>query len=105
MKEYYVDINLTYELEEWILLQGAKVSQSRLSPLARFGSKGQVEDHPTVFFGHRVIHFFAEGKMIRIFFNDETKSTALLLFVKFPELIVKHNIPREPNANRHNFPL
>ena len=103
MKEYYVDIKLTNELEDWILLQGAKVSQSNLLPMVQKGKIGTVEGQPVVFFGHRQIHFYSSGDMIRMFFNDENRSTALLLFVKFPELIVKHTIPREPNDRQHRL--
>jgi len=93
-----MDLNLTNEIEEWILLQGATVTPANNLQLVDHQGKTQ-HSGVEVIFGHRKIHFYSvaqgENKMIRIFFNDETKSTALVIMMKWPNKIFKHNIPSE----------
>jgi hypothetical protein len=94
MKEYYADLELTNEIESWILLQGgtASTSNSMLEydkKLGRF-----INNKVDVFFGHRKIHFYAGTNQVRMFFNEENAPAALILFLKWPEAIIKHNFPK-----------
>lgn len=87
-----MDLSLTNEIEEWILLQGATVSNAG----QLYDHKGNAHSEIEVMFGHRKIHFYAgNARQVRIFFNDETRSTALVIMMKWPASIFKHNIPRE----------
>lgn len=100
MLTYYADIFLTNEIEAWFLVQGAQVIPSPNNPLL---VKGRwVSPDPDVYFSGRKIHFYSDAissagatKMARIFFNDETKGTLLLLMVKWPSAIIRHSIPKE----------
>lgn len=92
MKEYYADIEITNEIEEWLLLQEATVVPTYNGTVDRRMRAIQTYD---VYFGHRKIHFYAGTKQARIFFNDETIGAALILFIKWPTAIFKHNFPKE----------
>lgn len=97
MKEWYADLTLTKEISEWLLVQEATVAPSGSMPLYEFGRT--YADKPTVTFGHRRVHFYSAGHHgvheVRIFFNEDTIGSALILMLKFPGAIFKHNIPKE----------
>lgn len=93
MKEYYADIEMTDDLEEWFLLQEATVFPSgKLEQYSRTGKKITEVD---VIFGHRKIHFYSGTRQARVFFNEDTIGSALVLMIKWPNAIFKHNFPKE----------
>ena len=95
--EYFMDVNLTKEVSEWILQQGAEVYPCQSAPVMKKGI--WVDGDPVVIFGGRQIHFYQDGgkevRQARLFFNDEYKGSALLLLMKWPSCIFKTNLPRE----------
>lgn len=93
MKEYYADIELTDEIEAWFLLQEATVLPK--SGLQAFTNWGKRIVETDVIFGHRKIHFYAGTRQARVFFSESTIGTALVLMVKWPNAIFKHNFPKE----------
>ena len=96
MSEYYADITLTNEIEEWLLLQGAKVFER--NGLPEFKNGKCIKDLSVdVYFSGRKIHFYSGSynSEVRIFFNDETKSTFSILLMKWPAAVFKHNFPVE----------
>ena len=93
MKEYYADLEMTDEIEEWFLLQEATVMPT--DKLEQFSRTGKRITEVDVIFGHRKIHFYAGTTQARVFFNEDTIGTALVLLVKWPKAIFKHNFPRE----------
>jgi len=86
MKEYYVDVVLTREIESWLLVQGATVSEAINFP----GYE--------VMFGHRKIHFYAGSDQVRIFFNEDNLSSSTLLLLMWPTSVLAHNLPEEIKA-------
>lgn len=95
MKEFYIDLLLNNEIESWILLQGATVNESATMPIYDKKSGKFVNKSIDVLFGHRKIHFYAGTNQVRIFFNEEMISSALILFLKWPEVILRHNFPKD----------
>lgn len=93
MKEYYADLEMTNEIEEWFLLQEATVTRS--DKLPQFSKTGQHIAEVDVIFGHRKIHFYAGTKQARVFFNEDTIGTAMIILMKWPKAIFKHNFPKE----------
>ena len=93
MKEYYADLELTNEIEEWFLLQEATVTQT--SKMPQFDRQGSRVAEVDVIFGHRKIHFYAGTKQARVFFNEDTIGTAMIILMKWPKAIFKHNFPKE----------
>lgn len=94
MKEYYADVLITNEIEEWLLLQGARAYKSNRLPVCNHRT-GKEEVEIDVYFGHRKIHYYTDSKEVKIFFNDENKSVGLMMLIKWPDKITKHNIPKE----------
>lgn len=93
MAEYYVDLTINNDVEEWLLLQGATV---RASENMDWRGGTWKRERPDVFFGGRKIHYYAgQVDQARIFFNDETKGAAIMLLLKWPDIIFKTNLPRE----------
>ncbi len=91
MREYYADVTLSNEIEEWLLLQEATVVPTGYNIV-------NVKQKPIqtyeVYFGHRKIHFYSGSNQIRIFFNENTVGSALVLLMKWPEAVFKHNLPK-----------
>ena len=92
--EYWADVELSDKLEEWLLLQGAKVSRSHNMPI--FVKGKWVEGEPVVYFGGRQVHFYSGGnengkQLVRIFFNERNENARTLMILLFPESIVDHN--------------
>lgn len=85
MKEYYADIVLTREIEEWLLVQGATVSVSDAVSVPGY----------EVMFGHRKIHFYAGSDQVRIFFNEDNVSASTLLLLMWPKSVLAHNLPED----------
>lgn len=94
MKEYYADLELNNDIESWILLQGGTVTESNKMPEWDRKTGRFINKDIDVIFGHRKIHFYAGSNQVRVFFNEETASTALILFLKWPNAILKHNFPK-----------
>lgn len=94
MKEYYADLELNHEIESWILLQGGTVSESSKMPEYDTRTGRYIIENVDVYFGHRKIHFYTGTKQVRVFFNEETAPAALILFLKWPNAIIKHNFPK-----------
>ena len=93
MKEYYADIEMTNEIEEWFLLQEATVTTT--DKLPQFSRQGKRITEVDVIFGHRKIHFYAGTNQARVFFNEDTMGAAMVLMMKWPKAIFKHNFPKE----------
>lgn len=94
--EYYIDVtDMPIDMQSWMVMQGAEVWATDKYNYDRQGRSEQVME---VYFSGRKIHFYAGNKMARIFFNDETKGTALLLMVKWPEKVFKTNLDRQANT-------
>ena len=96
--EYYMDVNLTKDVSEWILQQGAEVYPNPAPPT--FNRKGEwIAGDPIVIFGGRQIHFYQDGgkevRQARLFFNDDNKGSALLLLMKWPKCVFNTNLPQE----------
>jgi len=94
--EFWADVELNDQIEEWLLLQGAKVTRSFAMPVL----KGQqwVDAPPIVMFGGRQIHYYGTGKLVRIFFNERNESSRTLMLLKFPDAIKDHNF-KDMNFN------
>lgn len=103
MKEYFADISLTHEIESWFILQGAKVTVSNAMPLYDSKSGNFTNDKVDVYFGHRKMHYYAVERghvpMVRVFFNEDTISTALILLIKWPTCVIRHNVPEKLYEN------
>lgn len=87
--EYWADVELTDQLEEWLLLQGAKAMPSHRMPILK-GNKW-IEGDPVVYFGGRQIYFYHGTRKVRIFFNEKNESTRTLMMLMFREAIKDHN--------------
>ena len=92
--EYWADIELSDKLEEWLLLQGAKVTKSHQLPI--FVKGKWVDGDPVVYFGGRQIHFYSDPtssgrRMVRIFFNERNENARTLMLMLFADAIVDHN--------------
>jgi hypothetical protein len=95
MKEYYADLEMTDELEEWFLLQEATVTAGNSNPSWNRKTGGWENDKIDVIFGHRKIHFYAGTRQARVFFNEQTIGVVTILMMKWPKAIFKHNFPKE----------
>jgi hypothetical protein len=94
--EWNMDINMTDELEALLLEHGAFVRQANGWPTYdKKTSMFRNDNDVDVYFGHRKIHFYTSKPLARIFFNEQTRGTALIIMIKFPELVVKHTFPKE----------
>jgi hypothetical protein len=95
MKKYYIDFTeITPEVEEFFVTQGANVYESSKGPT--WSRKGTwVKADNDVYFGGEKIFFYAGSKNARVWFDDETKGAGLIVLLKWHNLIFKHSIPKE----------
>jgi hypothetical protein len=94
-KKYYIDFTeLTPEVEEFFVNQGANVYESQKGPT--WSRKGVwVNADNEVYFGGEKIHFYAGTKNARVWFDDDTKGAGLIVLLKWNDLIFKHSIPKD----------
>jgi hypothetical protein len=97
VKEYHADLELTKDISEWLLIQEATVAKSGAHQVWNRKTGGWEDDKPVVMFGHRRIHFYSGdcNNLGRIFFNEDTIGSALVLMIKWPNAIIYHNFPKE----------
>lgn len=96
MKKYYIDFTeLTPDVEEFFVNQGADVIESGKGPLWNRHTGIWKKADNDVYFGGEKVHFYAGTKNARVWFDDETKGAGLIVLLKWNDLIFKHTIPKE----------
>ena len=96
MKDYYVDVEINNEIEQWLLDQGATVTSDGLMPIVDHGGrpKPNARNYAVYFNGERV-YFWQGTNTARIYFSKENISTALILLVKWPDRIGANKLPKQ----------
>ena len=96
MKDYFVDIEMNHEVEQWLLDQGATVTSDGLMPIVDHGGKPKpYERDYNVYFNGERVYFWEGTNNARIYFSKDNISTALILLVKWPNRIGASKLPKE----------
>ena len=94
MKDYFIDIEMNHEVEQWLLDQGASVIlTSRLPVVDIDGKRKTVEREYDVYFNGERIFFWPGSNQARIYFSKENISAALILLIKWPNRIRVKKLP------------
>lgn len=92
IEEYWMDVSkIPPDMETWLLEQGATSYESDRMHQVRPGGRSIREID--VYFGSRKIHYYAGSEQARIFFNKEMKNAGLVIIMKWPDVVIRHNFP------------
>ena len=100
MTEYWADIILSNQIEEWLLSQGAIVKPS--DKLPAYSTTGQPIPDYDVYLGGRKIYFYSNRKEARIFFDDDNVTLISAFLIKFPNSLLYHNFNKLFNQRINN---